>query len=211
MCKKKQIFSRNLLFSFVEKKFRSSEKKSFSSGFSDRLQVRLPYDDDEEYIDLGAAELSFYAILVELLGRCAPSEETIKMGKPNALRAKSILKSLVSMHDLEGVLGLKFLLPSSCRRKTFFFVFVLPEFLFQTIIRCRRAFSRRTKCRSFCFSNEFTEFPIKKRFSVWSKTLFFRIFEQRLFSTWFDKRKRLELFLRRFCRFRRPSLRVTWL
>jgi len=77
----------------------------------DRLQVRLPYEDDEEYIDLGAAELSFYAILVELLGRCAPSEETIKMGKPNATRAKSILKSLVSMHDLEGVLGLKFLLP----------------------------------------------------------------------------------------------------
>ncbi|CAF4829750.1 unnamed protein product, partial [Rotaria sp. Silwood1] len=76
----------------------------------DHLQVRLPYTDDEEYIDLGAAELSFYAILVELLGRCAPSEETIKMGKQNAIRAKSILKSLVSMHDLEGVLGLKFLL-----------------------------------------------------------------------------------------------------
>lgn len=34
------------------------------------------------------------------------------MGKPNAIRAKSILKSLVSMHDLEGVLGLKFLLPN---------------------------------------------------------------------------------------------------
>ena len=80
---------------------------------SDRLQVRLPYEDDEEYIDLGAAELSFYAILVELLGRCAPSEETIKMGKPNAIRAKSILKSLVSMHDLEGVLGLTFLIPST--------------------------------------------------------------------------------------------------
>ncbi|CAF1420419.1 unnamed protein product, partial [Rotaria sordida] len=76
----------------------------------DHLQVRLPYADDEEYIDLGAAELSFYSILVELLGRCAPSEETIKMGKQNAIRAKSILKSLVSMHDLEGVLGLKFLL-----------------------------------------------------------------------------------------------------
>lgn len=85
----------------------------FSFHSSDRLQVRLPYEDDEEYIDLGAAELSFYAILVELLGRCAPSEETIKMGKPNAARAKSILKSLVSMHDLEGVLGLKFLLPSN--------------------------------------------------------------------------------------------------
>jgi len=85
---------------------------------SDRLQVRLPYEDEEEYIDLGAAELSFYAILVELLGRCAPSEETIKMGKPNAIRAQSILKSLVSMHDLEGVLGLKFLLP---RKEKIFF------------------------------------------------------------------------------------------
>lgn len=88
--------------------------------FSDRLQVRLPYDNEEEYIDLGAAELSFYAILVELLGRCAPSEETIKMGKPNAIRAKSILKSLVSMHDLEGVLGLKFLLP--CKINPFFYL-----------------------------------------------------------------------------------------
>lgn len=94
--------------------------------FSDRLQVRLPYADDEEYIDLGAAELSFYAILVELLGRCAPSEETIKMGKPNAARAKSILKSLVSMQDLEGVLGLKFLLPS----KFSIFIFVYTEFSF---------------------------------------------------------------------------------
>ena len=93
--------------------------------FSDRLQVRLPYEDDEEYIDLGAAELSFYAILVELLGRCAPSEETIKMGKPNAIRAKSILKSLVSMHDLEGVLGLKFLLP---RMLKILILFEYPNF-----------------------------------------------------------------------------------
>ncbi|CAF1381800.1 unnamed protein product, partial [Adineta ricciae] len=77
----------------------------------DHLQVRLPYVEEEEYIDLGAAELSFYAILVELLGRCAPSDELIRVGKPNAVRAKSILKSLVSMHDLEGVLGLRFLLP----------------------------------------------------------------------------------------------------
>ena len=49
--------------------------------FSDRLQVRLPYDEEEEYIDLGAAELSFYAILVELLGRCAPGEGNDKDGK----------------------------------------------------------------------------------------------------------------------------------
>ena len=96
---------------FSQTFFDQKNQKFSIRFFSDRLQVRLPYEDDEEYIDLGAAELSFYAILVELLGRCAPSEETIKMGKPNATRAKSILKSLVSMHDLEGVLGLKFLLP----------------------------------------------------------------------------------------------------
>lgn len=102
--------------------FEKRDKDFFLDLFSDRLQVRLPYEGEEEYIDLGAAELAFYAILVELLGRCAPSEETIKMGKPNAIRARSILKSLVSMHDLEGVLGLKFLLPrtknsfgSNCR------------------------------------------------------------------------------------------------
>ncbi len=100
--------NQKILFSYLS--YENSFLYSYNS--SDRLQVRLPYEDDEEYIDLGAAELSFYAILVELLGQCAPSEETIKMGKPNAIRAKSILKSLVSMHDLEGVLGLKFLLPS---------------------------------------------------------------------------------------------------
>jgi ryanodine receptor 2 len=45
------------------------------------------------------------------LGRCAPSEETIKMGKSDSIRARSILRSLVSMEDLEGVLGLRFILP----------------------------------------------------------------------------------------------------
>lgn len=55
--------------------------------------------------------MSFYASLVELLGRCAPSEETIKMGKSDSIRARSILRSLVSMEDLEGVLALRFILP----------------------------------------------------------------------------------------------------
>lgn len=72
---------------------------------------RIPSEEDEDYIDIGGAILSFYASLVELLGRCAPSEETIKMGKPDSIRARSILRSLVSMDDLEGVLGLRFILP----------------------------------------------------------------------------------------------------
>lgn len=69
---------------------------------------RIPSDEDEDYIDFGEAILAFYASLVELLGRCAPSEETIKMGKSDSIRGRSILRSLVSMDDLEGVLSLRF-------------------------------------------------------------------------------------------------------
>lgn len=37
------------------------------------LEHPLPEsDDDEDYIDTGAAILSFYCTLVDLLGRCAP-------------------------------------------------------------------------------------------------------------------------------------------
>lgn len=39
----------------------------------------MPSEDDEDYIDMGSAILSFYSTLVDLLGRCAPSEETIKV------------------------------------------------------------------------------------------------------------------------------------
>ena len=72
---------------------------------------RIPSEEDEDYIDIGGAILSFYASLVELLGRCAPNEETIKMGKTDSIRARSILRSLVSLEDLEGVLSLRFILP----------------------------------------------------------------------------------------------------
>ncbi len=60
---------------------------------------------------MGVAILNFYSSLVELMGRCAPSEETIKAGRSDSLRARAILRSLVSMEDLEGVLGLRFILP----------------------------------------------------------------------------------------------------
>ncbi|CAH1792824.1 unnamed protein product, partial [Owenia fusiformis] len=73
----------------------------------------LPPDDDEDYIDMGGAILTFYSVLVDLLGRCAPGEEAIKAGRSDSLRARAILRSLVSMEDLEGVLGLRFILPVS--------------------------------------------------------------------------------------------------
>ncbi|KAL4238125.1 Ryanodine receptor 2 [Mactra antiquata] len=71
----------------------------------------LPPEDDEDYVDMGGAILNFYASLVDLLGRCAPDAESIKAGRSDALRARAILRSLVSMEDLEGVLGLRFILP----------------------------------------------------------------------------------------------------
>lgn len=66
--------------------------------------------DDDDYIDTGAAILSFYCTLVDLLGRCAPEPSVIDQGKNESLRARAILRSLVPLEDLQGVLSLKFTL-----------------------------------------------------------------------------------------------------
>ncbi|VUZ49839.1 unnamed protein product, partial [Hymenolepis diminuta] len=68
----------------------------------------LPPEEDEDYVDLGAAILTFYSVLVDLLGRCAPELDT---SKSESVRGRAILQSLVSMQDLEGVLSLRFILP----------------------------------------------------------------------------------------------------
>jgi len=70
-----------------------------------------PSRDDEDYIDMGAAKLQFYSSLVDLLGRCAPEAEAIKAGRSDSLRARAILRSLVLLEDLEGALGIRFILP----------------------------------------------------------------------------------------------------
>ena len=62
---------------------------------------------------MGGAILTFYSALIDLMGRCAPDAETLKTGRSDSLRARAILRSLVSMDDLEGVLGLRFILPVS--------------------------------------------------------------------------------------------------
>ncbi|KAH1003553.1 hypothetical protein HUJ04_003457 [Dendroctonus ponderosae] len=67
-------------------------------------------DEDEDYIDTGAAILNFYCTLVDLLGRCAPDSAVISLGKNESLRARAILRSLVPLEDLQGVLSLKFTL-----------------------------------------------------------------------------------------------------
>lgn len=77
------------------------------SGFTHPLPES---EDDEDYIDTGAAILCFYCTLVDLLGRCAPDVAVIAQGKNESLRARAILRSLVPLEDLQGVLSLRFTL-----------------------------------------------------------------------------------------------------
>jgi ryanodine receptor 2 len=65
-------------------------------------------EEDEDYIDTGAATLAFYCTLVDLLGRCAPDAGVIAQGKNESLRARAILRSLVPLEDLQGALSLRF-------------------------------------------------------------------------------------------------------
>uniref|UniRef100_A0A8C5SWT4 Ryanodine receptor 1 n=1 Tax=Laticauda laticaudata TaxID=8630 RepID=A0A8C5SWT4_LATLA len=67
----------------------------------------------EEYrVHLGNAIMSFYAALIDLLGRCAPEMHLIQAGKGEALRIRAILRSLVPIEDLVGVISLPLQIPS---------------------------------------------------------------------------------------------------
>ncbi|CAD6199567.1 unnamed protein product [Caenorhabditis auriculariae] len=66
----------------------------------------------EDYIDLGAATLDFYSSLVDLLAKCAPDPMAIQAGKGDSLRARAILRSLISLEDLGQILSLRFTIPN---------------------------------------------------------------------------------------------------
>ncbi|KHJ43416.1 RIH domain protein [Trichuris suis] len=108
-----------LLRAFKDAISLSTEIHNFNSGRNVRNRFMFditnypnPADENEDYIDMGAAILGFYSSLVDLLGKCAPDPLTIKSGKSESLRLRSILRSLTSMDDLEGILALRFLLPN---------------------------------------------------------------------------------------------------
>ena len=66
----------------------------------------------EDYMDLGAAILDFYSSLVDLLAKCAPDPITIQAGKGDSVRARAILRSLISLDDLGQILALRFTIPN---------------------------------------------------------------------------------------------------
>ncbi|XP_035169120.1 ryanodine receptor 1-like, partial [Oxyura jamaicensis] len=56
--------------------------------------------------------MSFYAALIDLLGRCAPEMHLIQAGKGEALRIRAILRSLVPLDDLVGIISLPLQIPT---------------------------------------------------------------------------------------------------
>ncbi|KAK0411652.1 hypothetical protein QR680_005766 [Steinernema hermaphroditum] len=66
----------------------------------------------EDYVDLGGATLQFYSSLVDLLAKCAPDRLAIQAGKGDSLRARAILRSLISLDDLGQILSLRFTIPN---------------------------------------------------------------------------------------------------
>ncbi|GAB0190548.1 ryanodine receptor 3 [Grus japonensis] len=63
-------------------------------------------DTEEEIVHMGNAIMSFYSALIDLLGRCAPEMHLIQSGKGEAIRIRSILRSLVPTEDLVGIISI---------------------------------------------------------------------------------------------------------
>uniref|UniRef100_A0A8C3F1K5 Ryanodine receptor 3 n=1 Tax=Corvus moneduloides TaxID=1196302 RepID=A0A8C3F1K5_CORMO len=61
---------------------------------------------EEETVHMGNAIMSFYSALIDLLGRCAPEMHLIQSGKGEAIRIRSILRSLVPTEDLVGIISI---------------------------------------------------------------------------------------------------------
>uniref|UniRef100_A0A668AN21 Uncharacterized protein n=1 Tax=Myripristis murdjan TaxID=586833 RepID=A0A668AN21_9TELE len=69
-------------------------------------------EEEDDTIHMGNAIMTFYAALIDLLGRCAPEMHLIHAGKGEAIRIRAILRSLIPLEDLEGVISIPFPMPT---------------------------------------------------------------------------------------------------
>ncbi|TRY59413.1 hypothetical protein DNTS_004316 [Danionella cerebrum] len=69
-------------------------------------------EEEDDTIHMGNAIMTFYAALIDLLGRCAPEMHLIQAGKGEAIRIRAILRSLIPIQDLVGVISIPFLMPT---------------------------------------------------------------------------------------------------
>ncbi|XP_040524426.1 ryanodine receptor 2 isoform X5 [Gallus gallus] len=86
-----------------------------NNGSSKTLEMEEQEDDT---IHMGNAIMTFYAALIDLLGRCAPEMHLIHAGKGEAIRIRSILRSLIPLEDLVGVISIPFHMPTIAKDGT---------------------------------------------------------------------------------------------
>uniref|UniRef100_A0A8D0HWE0 Ryanodine receptor 3 n=1 Tax=Sphenodon punctatus TaxID=8508 RepID=A0A8D0HWE0_SPHPU len=82
-----------------------------SQGYKREVNVEEE-EEEEEIVHMGNAIMSFYSALIDLLGRCAPEMHLIQTGKGEAIRIRSILRSLVPTEDLVGIISIPLKLPT---------------------------------------------------------------------------------------------------
>ncbi|XP_045393232.1 ryanodine receptor 2 isoform X1 [Lemur catta] len=87
----------------------SRDGPSPNSGCSKTLDTE---EEEDDTIHMGNAIMTFYAALIDLLGRCAPEMHLIHAGKGEAIRIRSILRSLIPLGDLVGVISIAFQMPT---------------------------------------------------------------------------------------------------
>uniref|UniRef100_A0A667I1B8 Ryanodine receptor 2 n=1 Tax=Lynx canadensis TaxID=61383 RepID=A0A667I1B8_LYNCA len=87
----------------------SRDGPSPTSGPSKTLETE---EEEDDTIHMGNAIMTFYAALIDLLGRCAPEMHLIHAGKGEAIRIRSILRSLIPLGDLVGVISIAFQMPT---------------------------------------------------------------------------------------------------
>ncbi|KAJ6664647.1 hypothetical protein lerEdw1_006220 [Lerista edwardsae] len=75
-------------------------------------------EEEEDTIHMGNAIMTFHAALIDLLGRCAPEMHLIHAGKGEAIRIRSILRSLIPLEDLVGVISIPFHMPTIAKDGT---------------------------------------------------------------------------------------------
>uniref|UniRef100_A0A803W762 Ryanodine receptor 3 n=1 Tax=Ficedula albicollis TaxID=59894 RepID=A0A803W762_FICAL len=99
----------NGLLAAMQEAIRISENPSRdlpSQSGAKRMSMDEEEEEEEETVHMGNAIMSFYSALIDLLGRCAPEMHLIQSGKGEAIRIRSILRSLVPTEDLVGIISI---------------------------------------------------------------------------------------------------------
>ncbi|XP_023378135.1 ryanodine receptor 2, partial [Pteropus vampyrus] len=102
------------LLAAIEEANRIAEDPSRDGPSPTSESAKTPDAEEEEddTIHMGNAIMTFYAALIDLLGRCAPEMHLIHAGKGEAIRIRSILRSLIPLGDLVGVISIAFQMPT---------------------------------------------------------------------------------------------------